>query len=45
MTKFKKYVKLRKYIDGEPTDEIKKGNLIGVVESDSKEACEKGETS
>ena len=28
---YKKYVKLRKYVNGEPTDEIKKGNLIDDV--------------
>nr|DAZ31035.1 MAG TPA: hypothetical protein [Caudoviricetes sp.] len=28
---FKKYVKLRKYVNGVPTDEYKKGNLIAVV--------------
>lgn len=42
MAKYKKYVKLRKYIDGQPTDEYKKGSLIGTVESESKDACEKG---
>lgn len=45
MAKFKKYVKLRKYVDGEPTDEVKKGSLIGVVEANSKEDCESGKTS
>ena len=42
MAKVKKYVKLRRYINGEPTDEYKKGSLIAVVESSSKENCEKG---
>lgn len=31
---FKKYVKLRKYVNGVPTDEYKKGNLIAVVQAD-----------
>ena len=30
---YKKYIRLRKYINGKPTDEYKKGTLIGVVET------------
>lgn len=37
---FKKYVKLRKYVNGEPTDEYKKGNLIAIVQADNQAACE-----
>lgn len=37
---FKKYVKLRKYVNGEPTDEVKKGVLIGIVEANSQSDCE-----
>ena len=42
MGKCKKNVELRRNINGEPTDEYKKGSLIAVVESSSKENCEKG---
>ena len=42
MAKFKKYIKLRRYINGEPTDEYKKGSLIAVVESSSKKKKKKG---
>lgn len=41
---FKKYVKLRKYVNGVPTDEYKKGNLIAVVQADDQNACENGKT-
>ena len=41
---YKKYVKLRKYVNGEPTDEIKKGNLIEIINANSLEACENGQT-
>ena len=41
---FKKYVKLRKYVNGVPTDEYKKGNLIAVVQADSQRSCENGQT-
>lgn len=41
---FKKYIKLRKYVNDEPTDEYKKGELIAIVEVESKEACENGQT-
>lgn len=37
---FKKYVKLRKYVNGVPTDEYKKGNLIAIVQADSQADCE-----
>ena len=37
---FKKYVKLRKYVNGVPTNEYKKGNLIAIVESDNQQTCE-----
>ena len=40
---YKKYVKLRKYVNGEPTDEIKKGNLIEIITANSLEACENGQ--
>lgn len=41
---FKKYVKLRKYVNGVPTDEYKKGNLIAIVQADNQQACESGQT-
>ena len=41
---FKKYVKLRKYVNGVPTDEYKKGNLIAVVQADNHQACDSGQT-
>ena len=41
---FKKYVKLRKYVNGVPTDEYKKGNLIAVVQADNQQSWENGET-
>ena len=41
---FKKYVKLRKYVNGVATDEYKKGNLIAVVQADSQQSCENGQT-
>ena len=41
---FKKYVKLRKYVNGVPTDEYKKGNLIAVVQANSQQAWENGQT-
>ena len=37
---FKKYVKLRKYVNGVSTDEYKKGNLIAIVQADNQAACE-----
>ena len=37
---FKKYVKLSKYVNGVPTNEYKKGNLIAIVESDNQKTCE-----
>ena len=41
---YKKYVKLRKYVNGEPRDEIKKGNLIEIVNADNLKACQNGQT-
>ena len=41
---YKKYVKLRKYVNGVATDEIKKGILISIVEANSKSDCENGQT-
>ena len=41
---FKQYVKLRKYVNGVPTDEYKKGNLIAVVQANSQQSCENGQT-
>ena len=41
---FKNYVKLRIYVNGVPTDEYKKGNLIAVVQADNQQACESGQT-
>ena len=41
---YKKYVKLRKYVNGEPTDEIKKGNLIERVNASNLKACQNGQT-
>ena len=41
---YTKYVKLRKYVNGEPADEIKKGNLIEIITANSLEACENGQT-
>ena len=41
---YKKYVKLRKYVNGEPTGEIKKGNLIEIVDAYNLRACENGQT-
>ena len=41
---YKRYVKLRKYVNGEPTGEIKKGNLIEIVDAYNLEACENGQT-
>ena len=41
---YKKYVKLRKYVNGEPTDEIKKGNLIEIITANNLQACENGQT-
>ena len=38
---YKKYLKLRKYVNGVATDEIKKGILIGIVEAKSQSDCEK----
>ena len=40
----KKYVKLRKYVNGVPTDEYKKGKLIAVVQADNQRSCENGQT-
>lgn len=42
--KFKKYIKLRKYVNDKPTEEYKKGNLVGIVESTDIKACENGQT-
>lgn len=42
---YKKYVKLRKYVNGVATDEIKKGILIGIVEANSQSECENGKAS
>lgn len=42
---YKRYVKLRKYVNGEATDEIKKGILIGIVEANSQSECENGKAS
>lgn len=42
---YKRYVKLRKYVNGVATDEIKKGILIGIVESNSQSECENGKDS
>lgn len=39
---YKRYVKLRKYVNGVATDEIKKGILVGIVEENSQSACENG---
>ena len=39
---YKRYVKLRKYVNGVATDEIKKGILIGIVEANSQFDCEIG---
>lgn len=39
---YKKFVKLRKYVNGNPTDEYKKGNLIGIVQSNTQSDCENG---
>ena len=41
---YKKYVKLRKYVNGVATDEIKKGILIEIITANSLEACENGQT-
>ena len=41
---YKKYVKLRKYVNGEPTDEIKKGNLIEIVDASNLKACQNVQT-
>lgn len=41
---YKKYKKLRKYVNGVPTDEYKKGELIAIVQSESQTACENGQT-
>lgn len=41
---YKRYVKLRKYVNGEPTGEIKKGNLIEIVDAYKLSACENGQT-
>lgn len=37
---YKRYVKLRKYVNGEPTDEYKKGNLVEIITSDNINECE-----
>lgn len=42
---YKRYVKLRKYVNGEATDEIKKGILIDLVEANSQSECENGQAS
>lgn len=42
---YKRYVKLRKYVNGVATDEIKKGILIDIVESNSQSECENGQAS
>ena len=41
---YKKYLKLRKYVNGVATDEIKKGILVSIVESNSQSDCENGQT-
>lgn len=41
---YKKYKKLRKYVNGVATDEYKKGELIGLVQANSLEECEGGDT-
>lgn len=42
---YKRYVKLRKYVNGVATDEIKKGILVGIVEAESQSECENGQAS
>ena len=42
---YKKYVKLRKYVNGVATDEIKKCILIGIVEANSQSECENEQAS
>ena len=42
---YKKYLKLRKYVNGVATDEIKKGILSGIVEANSQSECENGQDS
>ena len=42
---YKKYLKLRKYVHGVATDEIKKGILVGIVEANSQSECENGQAS
>lgn len=37
---FKKYQRLRKYVDGQYTDEVKKGDLIAIVDTTSQSDCE-----
>ena len=37
---YKRYVKLRKYVNGEPTDEYKKGNLVEVITTNTLKECE-----
>lgn len=41
---YKKYKKLRKYVNGTATDEYKKGDLIGTVQANSQSDCENGQT-
>lgn len=42
MAKFYRYQKYQKYINGEPTDEYKEGELIGEFEYDNQQDCERG---
>ena len=42
---YKKYLKLRKYVNGVATDEIKKGILVGIVEAETQSECENGQAS
>ena len=42
MAKYFRYEKYQKYVNGVPTEEYKQGELIGIVDYDSKEDCESG---
>lgn len=42
MQKYKRYVKLQKYVNGVPTSEFKKGEFLAIVESQSQTSCEQG---
>ena len=43
MAIYNRYIKLQKYVNGEPRDEYKTGDLVDTVEWETLQGCENGE--